>query len=218
MPDSAQTEQELRQRQGVTKEDTLPPVQNVDLQYVPPVPQVLYAPPKLSFWQKLSNSLAPIKHYMLVFLPEILIFGAFLVILVYAMNYFNFLPLSSMYPKVFGVLPHSYDAASNNKALSDIKYSSEIEGYQVEATLYKVSRDRIIIEYKGKTAELLVGPDITCAYETIRKISATEEELLNNSAFCSDVLTKSSQGKKATLRFLRSQSGNNVINSIYLEK
>lgn len=218
MPDSAQIEQELRQRQGVAKEDTLPPVVNKDLQYVPTVTQVLYAPPRLSLLQKLNNSLSPAKHYMLIFLPEILIFGAFLIILIYSMNYFNFLPLSSMYPKVFGILPHRYDAVSNNKALSDVKYSSEIEGYQVEATLYQLSSDRIVIEYKGKIAEFLVGPNITCAYETIRKISATQEETLNNPGFCSDILTNMYKGKDVKISFKRSTEGLNYINDIIILK
>lgn len=215
--DSAQTEQELRQRQGVAKEDTLPPVENKDLQYVPIVPQVLYAPPKISFFQKLSNSSAPFRHYAFVFLPEVIIFIAFLLVLAYAMNYFNFIPLSSMYPKIFGALPHRYNAEASKTALSDVAYSSEIDGYEIEGKLYKVEGDKVSIDYKGKIAEFFLDSKLICKQKVTRKISATEEETSHDPAFCSDILISKNSNKKLSITFYRTSAGYNIINYLLLE-
>src|SRR3989344_625843 len=213
MPDSAQIEQELQQRQGVAKEDTLPPVENKDLQYVPTTQQVLYSPPKVPFSQKY---LVPVWNVLKLFIPEVIIFTVFILIFAYALNYFNFIPLSTMYPKYFSILPHRYDGEGNTKKLSDIKYSSDLDGYRMQATFYKADTERISVLHKGKYVELLRGPELSCNTQTTKKISQTETETLDNPAFCSDVLSDKSNGKKVDITFKRSSDKSNLVNYIII--
>jgi hypothetical protein len=215
MPDSAQVEQELKQRQGVAKEDTLPPVENRDLQYVPPTTQVLYAPPKVTLRQKIFT---PLAHYTGLFLPEIIIFAIFAIVFVFSLNYFNFIPLSTNYQKTFGILPHRYDPAGNNKLLAGVEYSSEIDGYELEGSFYGIRGERILIEYKGNVAEFLRADRFSCNTERISKISGTQEEILSRPAFCSDLLTDKSKGKNAYITFKRSSGGLNYIDFIVIKE
>jgi hypothetical protein len=215
MPDTAQIEKELQQRQGVAKEDTLPPIENKDLQYVPATQQVLYAPPKISFREKYFS---PIFRFIRLFIPEIIVSILFILVFVYALNYFNFLPLSTMYPKAFGILPHRYDIEGNKRALSDVAYSSEIEGYEMRGKFISVRGERIIIDHNGKTVEFLKADKISCNSEKINRISDTEEETLSNPTFCSDLLSGKNKDKNAHFTFKRSSEGTNFIDYIAIEE
>lgn len=203
--------QELNSEQPQTETS-----QNTDLNYAAPVKQTLYTPVKVSLWTKISSpfskTFGPVFRIMRAFLPEVIIFIVFCLVMVYALNYFNFLPLSSTYPKLFGILPHRYDITANKAALAGVEYSPDIEGYQIEGKLYKVSNDRISIEYKGKVVEFLISGELSCSKRITTQISAGVEKTTDELAFCSDILKNENVGKKAFVVFNR----NGDINYIKL--
>lgn len=210
MPDSAQIEQELKQRQGVAREDTLPPVADKDLQYVPATTQVLYAPPKTGLREKYFS---PLLHFVGLLLPEIIIFVLFIFVFMLTMNYFNFISISKAFPKYLALLPHTYDTEGNKKILVNAPFSSETEYYEIEGEFNGTYKDRVLVKYNGQVAELLPAPFMSC-YVPHRNELEEVKETNNIPAFCSEVLKSQNYGMKIFIEFTRGEDGVYLIKSL----
>ncbi len=118
-----------------------------------------------------------------------------LLFIIFNLNYFNILPLSTSFPQLFGALPHRYDVDRNKSALSSVFFNDAIQTYELTGKYYDNQNDRIYIEYNSHIVEFVKGSNFTCFSKTIRKISKnqTEENILP--AFCSEVLNSKNKGK-----------------------
>lgn len=187
----------------------------VDLSYVPKAPEVLYSAPKPTAGEQIGSSLSPVKKYAFMFLPEILIFIIFLGAIVFAMNYFNFLPLSRMFPKTFAWLPHSYDVAANKAIVSDVAPLNGSQEYQIEGKFYFASSDKILTLYKNKVVEFLFSSDLSCRKRTILTIDPNTKEINNDVMFCSDLFNKLNYGKNVIVTYTTKPEGL-FVDTVYL--
>jgi hypothetical protein len=203
-------------QEPTTEQPLQTPIQDVraqDLNYVPKTVQVLYAPPNITWREKI---LLPIKEVFITFLPEFIIFSIFIVVMLFAMNYFNFIPLSSNYPKIFGILPHKYDINANKAALDSLKINSDLNSFELEGKLLSFSNNLMQIEYRGKTVELRTANKITCYTNTLKKLSDSQELTETQTVFCSDLLETSNYGRRIKVSFIERENSY-VVENVYLE-
>lgn len=195
-----------------------------DLNYQPAVNPTFYSPPKLSFLQKIlkliSSLLAirkilkPLAKLSVIIFLLLIFFSAFLI----ALNYFNVLSLSYIYPQYFESLPHKLDTKLNASVLSGGTYSPDTKNWAIDATLYKVDNENVYIKYNKQIAVLKETENTTCTANVVTKIiSTTQKELTPQLAFCSDVISNSNKGQNVTVVYTKGTEENYEIESINLE-
>jgi hypothetical protein len=100
-----------------------------------------------------------------MFAVQILILIFFLIFLTGILNYFNILPLSSLFPNYLGILPHK---EQNNKPISQptqtpVNYSPNIFQYdskKAKAILTSYIKDNIKPEFLSQTLDIKQGLSI----------------------------------------------------------
>lgn len=101
-----------------------------------------------------------------------LLFGGITLVLVliafFALNYFNILFLSELYPKAFGWLPHKSSFQTNvlTKATPNIKTDTSFDPIfksqtaQIEGTIVKVDKGSIEVEAQGHKGKFLLTSSV----------------------------------------------------------
>lgn len=151
--------------------------------------------------------------YVLIYLSTS--FSIIFAFLLGVLNFYNVLPLSSMYPKVFAPLPHQYDITRNQKSLADIMFSQEYDGFYLEGTLIYINlgKDKVVIKHNGETTEFLLATNLKCEKMITTKLSSDVEQLSYINLFCDDLLKRENVNKQVNILYQKTPKG-----IYYLEK
>lgn len=134
------------------------------------------------------------------------------------LNYFNFLPVSSMYPKFFAFLPHGYNISATENTLANVPYSQDYNGFYLEGTLVNIASNKISINYKSKLAEFVLGADLKCEKMITTKLpNGDEQQLSNLKSFCSDLLTIQNLNKQVNIIYQKDPQGFYTLDTIIIK-
>lgn len=179
---------------------------NTDISYQPKQKGYSFKKQKRSFSDTFSLSLSTLKAPSMPTLYLILSIFFLLLSTVFILNYFNFLPVSNMFPKTLGFLPHVYNFSASEKALEAVQFSEELNGYYLEGSLVDVKNDKVAVLYKGRAAEFILGEDLSCEEEITRSLPNGDEQLLNAKAFCNELLKNKYKNKQVTITYQKVQN------------
>lgn len=152
--------------------------------------------------------------YVLIYLS--ISFSIIFAFLLGVLNFYNILPLSSMYPKVFAPLPHQYDITRNEKSLANVMFSQDYDGFYLEGTLIYISlgKDRIIVKHKGEIAEFILATNLKCEKMITTKLSSDVERISNINLFCDDLLKRENVDKQVNIVYQKTPNGIYLLEKI----
>ncbi len=188
-------------------------VQNKDIEYQPPVQRYSYSyssPGLQKILIKKSNTFFILSVFIGLFFLIIILLGI--------LNFFNVLPLSTIFPKQLGFLPHISKA--NNTAEPKPVFLPATNSWVAQGTLYRYNDNQIEVKVGKTIVKLEFSSQNSMFYKSQTLLgtnstqSATTTNIIPYTLY--DLDQKENLNKTVEVRYFVDKSGKNIIQTITL--
>lgn len=184
-------------------------ISNKDLEYQPKTNPY-------SFKMRFLKEKQFFRSFIILFLEIFFLLFAFIVIL-FSLNYFNVVSVSSLYPDIFSDLSHkpfANQANLNTNVLSKGFFSTETNAWTLEVRFIKHDKNFIyVIDMENNILTLINNPDLECS----KVINSDNAQVTTTSQDCADLLSSKNRNKTIFITYKSNSNGNFVLQEIQSE-